>query len=225
MDKYNRTVKEVLETISDRCPRLVRTCYWAGTSAISIEELGHRTSFDIDFHTHRALQDVRPILAEMKRNFPNQFKLVTPPDEFGSGFRGILQLPNGEHIAIEVLSNFEDVPFDELTASKTVPRVKRITLSKYIADKVQCVAERAEARDLVDILAVIDKYPEMKQNIIRNLLDQDLLLLAERLLGWSDDSIADDLAAYPDVKPRQAIEARDLLLTWVKEISHRGRIE
>ncbi len=134
-------------------------------------------------------------------------------------------MPNEEHIVIEVLSNFEDVPVHELTESKTVPRVKRITLSKYIADKIQCVAERVEARDLVDIRAVIDKFPEMKQNIIKNLLDQDPLLLVERLIGWSDESISDDLAAYPDVKPRQAIEARDLLLKWLKEISHRGRME
>ena len=225
MDKYNRIVKEALEMISDQCPRLVRSCYWAGTSAISIEELGHRISLDIDFHTHRALQDVRPILAEMQRNFSEKFRLMMAPDEFGSGFRGILQLTNGEHIVIEVLSNFEDVPVDEVTVSKTVPRVKRITLSKYLADKIQCVAERAEARDLVDIRAVIDKFPKMKQNIIRNLLDQDALLLAERLLAWSDESIADDLAAYPDVDPEKAIEARNLLLKWLKDISHRGRME
>ena len=211
--------------ISDRCPRLVRSCYWAGTSAISIEELGHRTSLDIDFHTHRALQDVRPILAEMQRNFSEKFRLMMAPDEFGSGFRGILQLPNGEHIVIEVLSNFEDVTADEVTVSKTVPRVKRITLSKYLADKIQCVAERAEARDLVDIRAVLEKFPKMKQNIIRNLLDQDALLLAERLLAWSDESIADDLAAYPDVNPEKAVEARNLLLKWLKDISHRGRME
>ena len=41
--------------------------------------------------------------------------------------------------------------------------------------------------------------------------------MAERLRAWSATSLAEDLAAYPDVRPERAIEVRDLLLAWLKE--------
>lgn len=33
---------------------MLAQCYWAGTSATALEELGHRESFDLDFHTREA---------------------------------------------------------------------------------------------------------------------------------------------------------------------------
>ena len=30
---------EAVRLLADRCPRLARSCYWAGTSCISLEEL------------------------------------------------------------------------------------------------------------------------------------------------------------------------------------------
>ena len=72
-------LRDSLQRLAERCPRLVRTCYWAGTSAIATEELGHRVS-----------------------------------------------------------------------------------LERYLADKIQCVAERAEARDLVDLAAVFEQRPALK---------------------------------------------------------------
>lgn len=67
-------------------------CYWAGTSAISLEELGHRESFDLDFHTRQALADTRPILAELEQAFPGRLELISAPDAFGSGFSALLEL-------------------------------------------------------------------------------------------------------------------------------------
>ncbi len=221
MKNYSQIVRKALKLIAEQCPRLTRFCYWAGTSAISLEELGHRISYDIDFHTREALHDVRPILAEIQSNFSGQFEVVQTPDEFGSGFRGVLKLPDGERIIIEVLSNFEDVSDDDLTDSATVPVIKRITLSKYLGDKIQCVAERAEARDLADIWAVLDKFPEMRDIALGYLSEQDALLIAERLLLWNDESVRDDLSAYPDVNPEHAVRTRDLLLRWLKYLNVR----
>jgi len=51
----------------------------------------------------------------------------------------------------------------------------------------------------------------------RLLREQDAVILAERLLAWSDKEIAKDLAAYADVDPREAIAARDTLLGWLRE--------
>ena len=141
------------------------------------------------------------------------------PDEFGSGFQGILTLPGGERIAVEVLANFEDVPDRELVASRTSPRLKRVSLSRYLADKVQCVGERMEARDLFDIWAVLQHASAMEKRARRLLEDQDAVLLAERLLAWTDEAIARDLEAYDDVAPDDAISARDLLLSWLRESS------
>lgn len=42
------------------------------------------------------------------------------------------------------------------------------------------------------------------------------MLLAERLLAWTDERIADDLSAYDDALDADAIEARDKLLDWLK---------
>jgi len=207
---------KALELIAQECPRLARFCYWAGTSAISLEKLGHRSSYDIDFHTREALRDVRPILAEIRSNLSDRFEILQAPDEFGSGFSGVLKLPDGDRVIIEVLSNFEDVPDDDLTDSRTIPAIKRITLLKYLENKIQCVAERTEARDLADIWAVLDKFPEMRKAAFGYLLQQDALLIAERLLLWSDESVRDDLSAYPDVNPEHAVRIRDLLLRWLE---------
>ncbi|MFC1462211.1 nucleotidyl transferase AbiEii/AbiGii toxin family protein [Verrucomicrobiota bacterium] len=207
--------RAALRTIGERCPRLAKMCYWAGTAAIAIEELHHRQSFDLDFHTREALYDIRPILAEIRAAFPGTFELVTAPDEFGSGFQGILALPDDERITIEVLSNYEDVPASDLVDAETSPCIKRVSLLRYLADKVQCVAERVEARDLVDILFVLRKSPGLEASARRLLAEQDAVLLVERLQGWSDRAIEDDLLAYDDVSADDAREARDLLLQWI----------
>jgi len=47
----NQIAQDALRLLVNRCPRLSGTCYWAGTSSIAIEELEHRESFDLDFHT------------------------------------------------------------------------------------------------------------------------------------------------------------------------------
>lgn len=181
-----------------------------------MEDLHHRQSFDLDFHTRAALQDVRPILAEIRRAFPGRFEVVQPPDAFGSGFSGVFELPDGNRITVEVLSNYQDVEDSELVTTTMAPTLKRVTLSRYLADKIQCVVERTEARDLVDIKAVLDQRPRLEAKARRLVAEQDALLLAERLLGWSDQDISEDLSAYSDVDPRDAMVARDLLLEWVK---------
>jgi hypothetical protein len=214
--EQNALLRRALIGLTQRCPRLAAQFYWAGTSAIALEELCHRQSFDLDLHTRKALLDVRPLLAEITRAFPGQFTLLQAPDEFGSGFRGVLKLPGGKRLTLEVLSNFEDVPDRDLTPSRTAPPLKRVSLARYLADKVQCLAERSEARDLVDIMAVIQAHPEMESRARAAVKQQDPLLLAERLLAWTDSDIRNDLASYPEVDPSLATAGRDLILGWLK---------
>lgn len=218
--KRNRIAQDALRLLAERCPRLADTCYWAGTSSISIEELEHRESFDLDFHTRRALVDVRPILAEVLSEFGESFSVLQTPDAYGSGFSGVLQLPSGEQITIEVLANFEDVPEQDLVDAKTAPAIQRISLRRYLADKIQCVAERAEARDLVDIAAVLRQQPTLESAARQALAEQDVLLIAERLQAWTDAAIAADLEGYPEVDPAEARHIRDRLLSWLKTLAH-----
>jgi len=222
MRTKNEIARDALRLLVARCPRLVRTCYWAGTSSIAIEELGHRESFDLDFHTRRALVDVRPLLGELQVQFGDRFLLAQPPDEHGSGFSGVLRLPDGEQIAVEVLASFEEASDDDLVQSETAPRIARVSLRRYLEDKVQCVVERAEARDLLDIGAVLGRSPELERVARRALAEQDAALLAERLLGWSDEAIEADLEAYPEADPGGARQTRDRLLSWLKEEASRG---
>jgi hypothetical protein len=212
-----RSLVAALETLHERCPRLARACYWAGTSCIAAEELHHRRSFDLDFHTRRAMVDVRPILAELHGACGESFELLQAPDEFGSGFRGILTLDSGESVAIEVRSSYQDTKPWELVAATLVPAFRRITLRRYVEDKVQCIVERAEARDLVDLRATLTLRPELEGFIRQAVGDQDALLLSERLLSWDDAAIRRDLASYEDVEPLDASGMRDLLLRWLKE--------
>jgi len=214
--EQNEILRTAVCLLAERCPRLVALCYWAGTSAISLEELSHRQSFDLDFHTKKALEDVRPILAEIRARFPDGLETIQSPDEFGSGFRGVLTLPGGARITLEILSNYEDVCGEDLVCSSVAPSVQRVSLARYLADKIQCVAERAEARDLVDISAVLAQHPELQQAARDLLLSQDALLLTERLLAWTDEAIAEDLAAYEDVAGGDAAKARDMLLGWLR---------
>ena len=139
MEKRNLDSVQIqaLRLLVKKCPRLRTSCYWAGASSIALEELHHRQSFDLDFHTKRALLDVRPILTEIKEAFPNRFEIVSQP---------------------------------ELTAA---------------------------AKDM--------------------LKNHDALLITERLLSWSDQDIREDLSLYLDVNPNDAVEARDLILSWLKE--------
>ena len=214
--KQSAILAEALRLIAERCPRLRETCYWAGASAISIEETHHRQSFDLDFHTSKALVDVRPLMTEIQQAFPNRFEVLTVPDEYGSGFKGVLVLSNEEKVTVEVLSNYQDVPAGELVESKLVPGMKRINLPRFLADKIQYIAERSEARDLVDFTALLGHDPKLTGLAREILANQDALILSERLLLWSDAAIRDDLSVYEDVNPEEALEARDLLLSWLK---------
>ena len=191
-------------------------CYWAGASAISLEETHHRQSFDLDFHTRKALFDVRPLLTELQMAFPRRFEILTSPDEIGSGFKGVLVLSEREKVTIEVLSNYQDVPAGELVDSRLASGMKRISLRRFLADKIQCLAERSEARDLVDFLAVLRHDSGLTGFAKEIVASQDVLILSERLLSWSDQAIHDDLAIYEDIDCRDAVEARDLILAWIK---------
>jgi hypothetical protein len=184
---------------------------------MALEELHHRGSFDLDFHTQKALVDVRPILAEIQQAFPGRFELISVANEFGSGFKGVLRLQEMEGVTVEVLSNFEDVPSHQLVRSRIAPKMWRITTQRFLADKIQCIAERSEARDLVDVAAVLERYPQLTDEARQLLKTQDALILAERLAAWSATSIDDDLAPYQDVNPGDALRARDLLLGWLRE--------
>lgn len=212
-------LRDALRLLLDRCPFLATTCYWAGTAAIAVEELGHRQSMDLDFHTRRALQDVRPILRRIRDAFPGNFEVIHAPDEFGSGFLGLLALPDGKHIAVEVLSNYEDAPDGDLTPSATVANLMRVSLARYLADKIQWIAERMEARDLFDVAAVLRAHPNLEERARQLLADQDVLLIGERLLAWTDSEIERDLGPYPGVDPEEAKKARDLLLLWLRASS------
>ena len=212
----DREIIEALVWLVQHCPRLSRSCYWAGTASISLEELHHRRSFDLEFHTRKAMADTRPILAELHQVLGKRFELVQPPDEHGSGFRGLMTLPSGAKLAIEVLSNFQNVKVADLVPSSTTPGMARVTLRRYLADKVQCVVERAEARDLVDLWAALAHQPAIERALKAVVARQDALLLSERLLAWDAASVSADLAAYDDVDPADALRMRDLLLAWLK---------
>jgi hypothetical protein len=215
MRTKNQIAQDALRLLAARCPRLAGMCYWAGTSSIAIEELDHRESFDLDFHTHQALVDVSPILAELQSEFAELFSVSQAPGAYGSGFSGVLKLPGGDQITIEVLANFEDVSEQDLVDAETAP-IKRVSLRRYLEDKIQCVAERLEARDLVDIAAVLDQHPELEPAARQALAAQDALLITERLQAWTDAAIAEDLEGYPDVNPEQGSRTRDRLLAWLK---------
>ena len=195
----NAVLGGVLIALSENCERLREACYWAGASAMSLEELHHRGSFDLDFHTRKALLDVRPILAEIQRAFPGSFELISVPDEFGSGFKGVLRLPEMEGVTVEVLWLW------------------RLTAQRFLADKIQCIAERSEARDLVDIAAVLRYHPQLTDEARQIVRSQDALILIERLVAWTVASMREDLAAYQDVEAGAALQARDLLLGWLRE--------
>ncbi|MCX7016198.1 MAG: nucleotidyl transferase AbiEii/AbiGii toxin family protein [Candidatus Sumerlaeota bacterium] len=215
-DRHERNLREALTTLVERCPVLAETVYWAGTSAVSMEELGHRQSLDLDFHTRSALMDVRPILARIRAAFGGDFELIQAPDEFGSGFRGVIRLSRGERVTIEVLSNYQDVPDDQLVASNVVAPLRRVSLTKYLSDKVQCIAERNEARDLVDVCAVLRRRPDLEQLARRRVAEQDGLLMAERLLRWTDAEILSDLKSYRDASLADAQWTRDTFMRWLK---------
>ena len=101
--------------------------------------------------------------------------------------------------------------------SRRVPGLARVTLERYLSDKVQCIVERLEARDLFDIQAVLAKHPELTTSARASLAGQDALMVAERLAGWTDEDIQQDLRAYPGVDPAAAVQAREILLSWIRE--------
>lgn len=128
------------EIVSD-CPSVKTSCYWAGTSAIALEELKHRDSFDIDLHTIRALEDLRPLLAEMETTFTTRLSLAEPPGPYRSGFQGIIQVSDGKELTLQVMANYEEVPLDQLVDSTLVPGLRRVGLAKYLRDKLTCLVE------------------------------------------------------------------------------------
>jgi predicted nucleotidyltransferase component of viral defense system len=120
---------------------------------------------------------------------------------------------------IEVLSNFDDVSKEDLSEAKIVKGVKRVSLNKYLRDKLQCLCERTEARDLADIFAVLQKFPKLVNFAHQCLLQIDLVLLSQRLLDWNDEALKSDLLKYNDIKFDEVKAMRDKMLAWIKEIS------
>ena len=104
----------------------------------------------------------------------------------------MLALPQGGKVNLEVLSNLEDADQDDLVRSTVARKLMRITVRKYLADKVQCIVERLEARDLVDIHAVVQNDPRL-ENTIKH------------------------LRAYTGADPKAAIRMRNLILGWLKD--------
>ncbi len=205
------TLREIVST----CPGVKSSCYWAGTSAIALEELKHRDSFDIDLHTIHALEDLRPLLAELDRTFSTRLLVAEPPGPYRSGFQGIIQVADGKELTLQVMANFEEVPLDQLVDSTLIPGLRRVGLGKDLRDKLTCLVERAEARDLVDVMFSIEHRPSLESLARRALSTLDEVLLAERLLSWTDQLLEADLKAYPGVDPGRARQARDLLLSWL----------
>jgi hypothetical protein len=211
-ERLGLCLQNALQELISACPRVKKECYWAGTSAIALEELHHRDSFDLDLHTILALQDTGLMLAEVQKAFAERFSLIEPPSPYGSGFQGLLKIPSGEELTVQLMANFEDIPLNQLSPSRLVPGIRRVGLAKYLRDKLTCLVERAEARDLLDVMAVLDQRPAMLGEVRRFLVTLDEILLTERLLNWSESAIAIDLKAYPNSRPEDAIRARDLLL-------------
>lgn len=139
-------LQSTLTELISRCPKIRQDCYWAGTSAIALEELQHRDSFDLDLHTIHALADVRPMLSEIQIAFTDRLTLIEAPNPYGSGFQGSIQLDSGAELTLQVMANFEEVPLDQLVPSRLVPGIRRVGLAKYLRDKLTCLVERAEAR-------------------------------------------------------------------------------
>ena len=108
------------------------------------------------------------------------------------------------------------MPSGDLTTSKTAPPLERVSLHRYLYDKIQCVVERSEARDLIDIMAALKRYPQVEATLKGYLKDQDLLLLTERLMSWTEEGLTEDLEAYENVDPADARKCIDLLLQWIE---------
>lgn len=208
-------LRGALRVIAEKCPRLVESCYWAGTSAIALEETSHRESFDLDFHTQHPFVDTRVFLVELQRAFPGKVEIVEAPDARGSGFSAVVDA-SGERMTLQIFAAFDDVPDADLVVARTAPGLRRVSLQRYVADKVQCIVERIEARDLVDIRAVLRARPRTRYALEKAVAEQDALLLAERLLAWTDADIGVDLKAYADVDPADAIAMRDEMLDLLK---------
>lgn len=204
-----------LREIVSACPSVRTSCYWAGTSAIALEELRHRDSFDIDLHTIHPLEDLRPLLAELDAAFSPRLLVAEPPGPYRSGFQGVIQVAGDKDLTLQVMANYEEVPLEHLVESTLVPGFRRIGLAKYLRDKLTCLVERAEARDLVDVMYTIEHRPSLEGLAQRALATLDELLLAERLLSWTDQLLEADLKAYPGVDPGRARQARDVLLSWL----------
>ena len=58
--------------------------------------------------------------------------------------------------------------------------------------------------------------PRLRYAFQKAVAAQDALLLAERLLAWTDEAIGEDLLAYPGVDPADAVSMRDELLRLLK---------
>jgi hypothetical protein len=215
-ERRARLLREALNTISAACPALVKECYWAGTSAIALEETSHRDSFDLDFHSQHPFVDTRPFLAELERAFVGKLAIVQAPDARGSGFSAVVDL-GADRMTLQVFAAFEAVPDEDLVAS-SIPPLRRVSLQRYLADKVQCLVERIEARDLADIGAVLAIRPRLRYAFGKYVSEQDALILSERMLSWTDDAIRDDLAAHVDIQPSSAIAMRDDILAMLKKI-------
>lgn len=110
-DRHRWIVQEARDVLATNCPRLVESCYWAGTCVISLEVFQHRESHDLAFRTRRAPVDIRPLFSA----WPNAGKpLLAWLKERGAPLKrtyrfaessGLvtLKLPDGKELSLPVV--------------------------------------------------------------------------------------------------------------------------
>ena len=116
---------------------------------------------------------------------------------------------------MEVRSSYQDTKPWELVVATLVPAFRRITLRRYVEDKVQCIVERAEARDLIDLRATLTLRPELESFIKQAVAEQDALLRNGCCPGMTQPFA--EISRHTRTSNPETSDMRKLLLSWLKE--------
>lgn len=150
---YVHLMQQALSEIAEAIPKSHEKLYLGGTAPVSIRHLRHAISLDLDFHTNQALAPTSLEARSLKKHFKGRLEWFEADHEFGI-FRGAIDSgeidQNGGKILIEIdlFSHFEDTPNELLEDGGTWSKFKTTSLHAYLKNKVTCLEERAEAKDL-----------------------------------------------------------------------------
>jgi len=184
-DDYKATIQQSVTEVVTAAPELAKTCYLSGTMPVTVIDQPFAMSIDMDWRTKKTHQSPSGIVKTLADTLGDRFEVEEADREFGI-YRAIIRpaKKGGVLMSLDLFSSFEPA---KTLRTFPVTGVSAESFADYLANKVACLTERMEVKDLFHLCA-LTKNPKTARDTwdaIGDGIGADEL--AERIIMAKDD--------------------------------------